>query len=113
MTLHTFRVTVRGRFDGLTDATREALLATVDQHSWLNSAFTEAGTLTYGPELGPFTFRYQLSAPEQDGAETATTQAGLEALATLEALGCGHTELRLGAVDMDEIPIRRKGRRAV
>ncbi len=108
MSPHTYRVTVRGRFDGLADTTRDALLAAVDQHSWLQSAFTEAGTFTYGPELGSFTFRYQLSAPAEKGEQTASDQAGLQALTTLEALGCGHGELRVSVVDLTEIPVGRK-----
>ncbi|GAA2156285.1 hypothetical protein GCM10009760_57090 [Kitasatospora kazusensis] len=110
MSRHTFRVTVRGAFDQLDEPARAALLAAADRHSWLNSAFTEPGTLTYGPELHAFAFRYVVRAPVEEGARIATEQAEAQALATLEALGCGYRHLRSGAVDVDEIPVRRKGR---
>jgi len=49
-----FRVTVRGSFDGLTDDQRAALLAEAAEHDVLKAAFTEQGRLTYDLAMRPF-----------------------------------------------------------
>lgn len=105
VTTRIFRVTVRGRFDGLDDATRVRLLADQPQHDVVSSgAFTGDGTLTYERAVDFFTFRVQLRG-EGDGAEgdvRAEAEARLEhALATL---GAGHRgELKVTATDMASV----------
>jgi len=47
MTTHTFRITVRGFFDALTQAQRSELLAEADQHDVFQTAYTPAGHLSY------------------------------------------------------------------
>jgi len=47
MTTHTFRITVRGFFDALTQAQRSELLAEADQHDVVQTAYTPAGHLSY------------------------------------------------------------------
>ncbi|MFE4643489.1 DUF6204 family protein, partial [Streptomyces sp. NPDC056730] len=46
-TQHTYRVIVRGTWDGLTDDDRARLLADVDQHGLAQMRFTPEGSLTY------------------------------------------------------------------
>ncbi|MGW7552904.1 DUF6204 family protein, partial [Streptomyces rimosus] len=44
-TQHTYRVIVRGRWDGLTDGARAKLLAEADQHGLAQHRFTPEGSL--------------------------------------------------------------------
>ena len=67
MAMHIYRVTVRGRFGDLATSTREALLATVDDHDFIHARFTPDGTVAYDAALGHFTFRYELRVLDDDG----------------------------------------------
>ncbi|WP_432092968.1 DUF6204 family protein [Streptomyces sp. bgisy100] len=98
-----FRVTIRGTFDGLSEAGRAGLLADADA---FRAAFTEAGTFTYDRGLSAFTFRCELPAGPDDGEEEATRRA----VTALEAHGYPHRILRVAVTDMREIKVRRKGR---
>jgi hypothetical protein len=44
--VNVFRVTVRGQFKDLSDATRARLLAAADEHDIFLSGFTQEGTFT-------------------------------------------------------------------
>jgi hypothetical protein len=46
VTTHTFRITVRGFFDALTEAQRSDLLAEADQHDILRASYTPEGHLS-------------------------------------------------------------------
>ncbi|MBB6346947.1 DUF6204 family protein [Nonomuraea muscovyensis] len=95
-----FRVTIRGKFTGLDEAGRAAVLAAG------GTAFTEAGTFTHDQSVTAFTFRCEVPAGPDDGED----EAALGAMAVLEAHGHPHEILRLAVTDMREIRIRRKGR---
>jgi uncharacterized protein DUF6204 len=99
-----FRVTIRGTFDGLSDADRAALLAGADPFM---AAFTEAGTFTSDTGLSAFTFRCQVPAGPDDGEQEAAQRA----IAALDAHGYPYRILRVAVTDMSDIKIRRKGRR--
>lgn len=99
-----FRVTIRGTFDGLSDADRAVLLAGADAFV---AAFTEAGTFTGAGSLSAFTFRCQVTAGPGDGEQEATERA----VAALDAHGYPYRILRVAVTDMRDIKIRRKGRR--
>ncbi|MET7303994.1 DUF6204 family protein, partial [Embleya sp. NPDC005575] len=59
MSERTFRITVRGAFDGLRDEQRAALVAEAAEHDVLQAAFTAEGHLTYDVAARPFfTFRF-------------------------------------------------------
>ncbi|MFD0070203.1 DUF6204 family protein, partial [Streptomyces sp. NPDC127574] len=47
MTTRTFRITVRGVFDGLSTEQRSELLAGAAEHDVLQAAFTAEGHLSY------------------------------------------------------------------
>ncbi|MFF5205386.1 DUF6204 family protein [Streptosporangium sp. NPDC000396] len=96
-----FRVTIQGKFSGLDDAGRAAVLATG------GAAFTEAGTFTHDQSVSAFTFRCQVPAGPDDGEREATQAA----VAALETHGHPHHVLRVAVTDMRDIKIRRKGRR--
>jgi hypothetical protein len=95
-----FRVTIRGKFKGLDDAGRAAVLATG------GAAYTEAGTFTHDQSVSAFTFRCQVPAEPGDGQD----EAALGAMAALDAHGHPYEILHVAVTDMRDIKIRRKGR---
>ncbi|MEV6394292.1 DUF6204 family protein [Streptomyces sp. NPDC051907] len=110
-TQHTYRVIVRGTWDGLTEASRAALLADVDAHGLAGMQFTEEGSLTYDAALKHFSYRYVVVSDAADGEEMAAAIAEDRAESALKALGHGYRDLRSSATDMDTMKINRKGRR--
>jgi hypothetical protein len=103
MTLHIYRVIVRGRFDGLDASTRAALLAEADQHTVAQSAFTETGTLTYDRSLGSFGFRVQVRERGDDAMDAeahAVEQAERLAGKALALRGAAGRDLRISATNM-------------
>ncbi|MEU6716481.1 DUF6204 family protein [Nonomuraea sp. NPDC046802] len=94
-------MTIRGKFKGLDEAGRSAVLAAS------GAAFTEAGTFTHDGSVSAFTFRCQVPAGPDDGED----EAALGAMAALEAHGHAHEILRLAVTDMRDIKIRRKSRK--
>ncbi|MEV0387774.1 DUF6204 family protein [Nonomuraea sp. NPDC050643] len=93
-----FRVTIRGKFKGLGDAGRAAVLAAG------GAAFTEAGTFTYDQSVSVFTFRCQVAAGPDDGED----EAALGAMVALEAYAQAYEVLKVGVTDMREIKIRAR-----
>jgi hypothetical protein len=105
VTTHIHRVIVRGFFDGLDDSARERLTAELDEHDVLRSAFTAAGSLTYGRDLSAFSFRFEVRTTDDDGDATESAmRTGMErAEASLHQLGLGHKRLRATATDMADM----------
>jgi hypothetical protein len=97
-----FRVIIRGRFTGLSEADRAALAGGTDV---FGAAFTPEGSFTCDSSLSAFTFRCEVPAEaETDGEKEATDRA----TARLRAHGYPVTILRVAVTDMREIKIRRK-----
>ncbi|MFE9887205.1 DUF6204 family protein [Streptomyces scopuliridis] len=109
-TQHTYRVIVRGTWDGLTDDDRARLLAEVGQHGLAQMRFTPEGSLTYDKVLKHFSYRFVVVSDAADGEEMAGALAEDRTETALKALGCGHGELRSTVTDMDTMKINRKGR---
>ncbi|MFF9350461.1 DUF6204 family protein [Streptomyces sp. NPDC014734] len=109
-TQHTYRVIVRGTWDGLTDGARARLLSEVDEHGLSAMRFTEEGSLAYDRVLKHFSFRFLVVSDAEDGEEMASVIAEDRAEALLRRDGFGHGELRSTATDMDTMKINRKGR---
>ncbi|MGW1227682.1 DUF6204 family protein [Streptomyces sp. NPDC001515] len=110
-TQHTYRVIVRGTWEGLTDASRTRLLAEADDHGLAAMQFTEEGSLTYDRVLKHFSFRYVVLSDPDDGEEMACALAEDRAETALRAAGHAHGPLRSTATDMDTMKINFKGRR--
>jgi hypothetical protein len=115
---HTFRVTVRGMFDGLTDAQRGELLAGAAEHDVLRAEFTALGNLTYDLAARPFfTFRYLDAGPDDAGADAgaalaaATGRAEAAARSWLDGHGYGYKNLRASAEDLSQVPLGSRARR--
>src|SRR3954468_17078877 len=91
----TYRVIVRGVFDGLDDAQRRRLRAEAAAHDLLISSFTEEGTLSYDERLPALSHRVLVRVDggpsEEDEAHTA---GELAAMAYLDAVGLSYRNVR-------------------
>ncbi|WP_462188485.1 MULTISPECIES: DUF6204 family protein [unclassified Frankia] len=113
MSTRTFRITVRGAFDGLTDDQRTELLAHAAEHDILQAAFTPKGSLTYDIATRPFfTFRFLDSGETEEDMVAATDRARATAAAWLTERGYRYKNLRSQAEDLSEVPLGARGRRA-
>ncbi|MFF3328130.1 DUF6204 family protein [Streptomyces sp. NPDC002888] len=106
---HTYRVIVRGTWDGLTEQARARLLAEAGDHGLTSMRFTEEGSLTYEPApLKHFSMRYVVVSDAADGEEMAAAIAEDRAETTLRDLGYGFGELKTAVTDLDTMKINRK-----
>lgn len=83
-TQHTYRVIVRGTWDGLADGARERLLAEADEHGLASMRFTSEGSLTYDRVLKHFSYRFVVESDAEDGEEMAEALAEERAEAALQ-----------------------------
>ncbi|MER6449329.1 hypothetical protein DEJ51_33445 [Streptomyces venezuelae] len=108
----TFRITVRGSFDGLTDAQRAELLAAAPEHDMLRAEFTAEGHLSYDLAARPFfTFRFVDTGEAEEDILDATARAELAAESWLGERGYGFKQLRSQAQDMSLAPLGKRQRR--
>ncbi|MBW8796748.1 MAG: hypothetical protein JF597_25060 [Streptomyces sp.] len=113
MTTRTFRVTVRGVFDGLSAGQRAELLARAAEHDVLRAAFTPEGHLSYDITARPaFTFRFQDTGKEEEDILVAAERAEEAARAWLTGRGYGYKNLRSSAQDLSQAPLGKRQRRA-
>ncbi|MEU6198949.1 DUF6204 family protein [Streptomyces sp. NPDC047061] len=113
MTTRTFRVTVRGVFDGLSAGQRAELLSRAAEHDVLRAAFTPEGHLSYDIAARPaFTFRFQDSGEDEEDILEATERAEEAARAWLAERGYGYKNLRSSAEDLSQAPLGKRQRRA-
>ncbi|MEU0225570.1 DUF6204 family protein [Streptomyces sp. NPDC006284] len=108
---HTYRVIVRGTWEGLTEQARDRLIAEAADHSMASMRFTEEGSLSYEPApLKHFSMRYVVVSDAADGEEMAGAIAEDRAEGTLRGLGYGFRDLRSTVTDLDTMKINRKSR---
>ncbi|MDX2702289.1 DUF6204 family protein [Streptomyces sp. PA03-6a] len=113
MSTRTFRVTVRGAFDGLTAEQRAELLARAPEHDVLHAAFTPGGHLSYDIAARPaFTFRFVDSGEAEEDILDATERAEEAARVWLDERGYGYKNLRSQAEDLSQAPLGKRQRRA-
>ncbi len=113
MSTRTFRITVRGVFDGLSADQRAELLARAPEHDVLHAAFTPQGHLSYELAARPaFTFRYLDSGEAQEDVLAATEHAEQAARGWLTERGYGYKNLRCNAEDLSQAPLGKRQRRA-
>jgi hypothetical protein len=103
MTLHIYRVLVRGRFDELDPNVRAALVAGAADHDVVLAEFTTTGTLTYEPAVTFFTFRVEVRASGDDPAAAATAAAKAKAVEYLSTRSIGYRDLSVLAADMADV----------
>jgi hypothetical protein len=109
VSLRTYRVIVRGVFDGLDETRRARLREQAAAHDIFASEFTEAGTLTYDGQLSAFSHRVVVQVeggPEED--DDAHAAGELSAMEQLDAAGLGYRNLRSTVTCMDDVKIRRR-----
>nr|WSX53529.1 DUF6204 family protein [Streptomyces sp. NBC_00974] len=113
MSTRTFRITVRGAFDGLTDEQRAELLADAAQHDMLAAKFTPEGNLTYDLAARPFfTFRFLAEGEAEEDILDATAHAELSAESWLTGRGYGFKRLTSQAQDLTLAPLSKRQRQA-
>ncbi|MFF7647493.1 DUF6204 family protein [Streptomyces canus] len=106
---HTYRVIVRGTWEGLTDEARARLLAEAAEHGMASMRFSEEGSLSYEPApLKHFSMRYVVVSDAADGEEMAGAIAEDRAQTALRELGYGFGDLRSTVTDLDTMKINRK-----
>ncbi|MFC3573889.1 DUF6204 family protein [Streptomyces yaanensis] len=114
MSTRTFRIMVRGVFDGLDDGQRAELLARAAEHDVLRAAFTPEGHLSYDVSARPaFTFRFLDSGEAEEDILEATERAEEAAKAWLDERGYGYRNLRSKAEDLSQAPLGKRQRRAL
>ena len=113
MTTRSFRITIRGVFDGLTVDQRSELLARAGEHDVLDAAFTAEGHLAYDiAARDAFTFRFADSGEAEEDILLATERAEEAARAWFDARGYGYKNLRSSAEDLSQAPMSKHQRRA-
>ncbi|MFI0515099.1 hypothetical protein RKD19_001690 [Streptomyces canus] len=106
---HTYRVIVRGTWEGLTDEARARLLAEAADHGMASMRFCAEGSLSYEPvPLKHFSMRYVVVSDAADGEEMAGAIAEDRAETTLRELGYGFDGLKSTVTDLDTMKINRK-----
>ncbi|WP_042381991.1 DUF6204 family protein [Streptacidiphilus melanogenes] len=113
MSTRTFRVTVRGVFDGLSDEQRTELLAHAAEHDVLHAAYTPEGHLSYDlAARAAFTFRYLDSGEAEEDILLAELRAEESATSWLTSHGYGYRNLRTQSEDLSQAPLGKRRRRA-
>lgn len=113
MGTRTFRITVRGVFDGLSADQRAELLARAAKHDVLRAAFTPEGHLSYDlTARSAFTFRFLDSGEEEEDILEASERAEEAAKAWLTERGYGYKNVRSQAEDLSQAPLGKRQRRA-
>ncbi|WP_432129280.1 DUF6204 family protein [Streptomyces sp. bgisy082] len=107
-TRHTYRVIVRGTFDGLSEESRSRLLAEADDHGMAAMRFTEEGSLAYDRTLKHFSYRVVVVSDAEDGEEMAGALAEDRVETALGELGHGYKGLRSTVTDLDTMKINYK-----
>ncbi|MEU3336627.1 DUF6204 family protein [Streptomyces sp. NPDC006668] len=106
---HTYRVIVRGTWDGLTEQARRRLLDEAAEHGLASMRFSEEGSLTYEPApLKHFSMRYVVVSDAADGEEMAGAIAEDRAQTRLRELGYGFRALKCTVTDLDTMKINVK-----
>jgi len=108
----TIRVTVRGRFDGLSETQLAELVGAQAEHDFANVAYTAEGYLVYELPARPFfTFRFAAAAEEPAEIPAITADAQRRAAAWMAERGYPVKNLTAQAVDMSEVPLGSRGKR--
>jgi len=106
------RVTVRGSFDGLSEAQVAELRAESAAHDFMNTQYTAEGYLAYDLPARPFfTFRFAEEVDGPDEVPAAGVRAQSKAEAWMAGRGYPIKGVSVQTVDMAEVPLGKRGRR--
>src|SRR5690349_5636177 len=112
MTSRTIRITVRGSFDGLSEAQLAELVAEQADHDFLRTVYTPDGYLAYDLPARPFfTFRFVEEVATEPEVAQAAARAESKAAAWMRERGYPVKNLSAQAVDLSEVPLGKRGRR--
>ncbi len=95
-----FRVTVRGRFSGLSEQAHRYLTAAQAEHDIFTSAYTPEGTFTYNSKLDFFNLRYEIRSGAAEPVVDAAQRAMNEASLFLSTMKFGYRDLKVDVVDL-------------
>ncbi|GIF22274.1 hypothetical protein BJ973_002598 [Actinoplanes tereljensis] len=108
----TIRVTVRGKFAGLSESALAELVAKQAEHDFLHTEYTAEGHLTYDLPARPFfTFRFADEVDEEADIPKAAARAERKAADWMAGHGYPVKDLTSQAVDMSVVPLGKRGRR--
>jgi hypothetical protein len=106
MSVHMYRVTVRGQFDRLPEEQSRILASHATSHDVISAAYTPRGTFIYDETHRSFSFRYEIRVEEDDRTsadETAATRALELAGSYLDEVQLPRKRLRASAVNMADV----------
>ncbi|MGP5051783.1 DUF6204 family protein [Brachybacterium alimentarium] len=106
----TYRMTVWGRFMGLTSDQRTRLLAEQGNHGMFSARFSPEGTFLYGPELVGYQYRYEVVVDEPNPVDAellARLQVEDSAATDLENRGYQGRIVDTTAVCVDDMRFRK------
>ena len=95
--MRVYRVTVRGKFGSLDEATQAYLTREQPEHDIFKSAYTAEGTFTYDERIQFFNLRYEIRC-DGDSVDAANL-ARQEAEFFLRTLKIPHVITRVSVVD--------------
>jgi hypothetical protein len=99
---------VRGRFSGLSEASRQSLSEAQDEHDVSRAEFTREGTLAYDSRIDFFGFRFEVRSRGERADEVAAEIALREVELFMNTLGLGDRGLGVTVSHMSEVwPTRR------
>jgi Family of unknown function (DUF6204) len=94
------RVTVRGRFDDLSDRALDYLRSNLDLHDVSNSEYTAEGVLTYDAKIDYFSLRYRIRLESDDLDDRAVERGMSEAEQFLRVMGFHYRDLGVSVTDV-------------
>ncbi len=95
-----YRVTVRGRFNDLSEESRRYLVTSQSEHDIFNSGYTTEGTFTYDSRIDYFNFRYEVRVTGEELQNAAGEFAIRETESFLRTMSFGYRDLKVEVVDM-------------
>lgn len=105
----TYRVTVAGRFAGLTPEQKDRLRAEAAEHDMFHAAFTPEGTFIYSDALTRFTVRSLVTSEEgapADADAEAVALAEDAARGLLAGQGLGYKHLTSTFTCLEDVKVR-------
>ena len=106
------RVTVRGSFDGLSEAQLGELRAAAAEHDFMDTRYSAEGFLAYDLPARPFfTFRFAEEVERADDVPGVTARAEAKAVAWMAGRGYSIKLVSTQTVDLAEVPLGKRGRR--
>ena len=112
MSTRTFRVTVRGLFDGLSAEQHAELTARAAEHDILTASCTPEGHLGYDLAARlSFTFRFADSGEAEEDILAATARAEAAARAWMAERGYPYKNPKSQAEDRSSAPLGKRQRR--